>query len=346
MTAPTAERTQIGHDHQDVTQTAVRRAANEVQRAWREVAPDRLPGVYPTAILPVFVSAVTAGQIYAAALADPFVGQALSGTDESAAASVLPASFGGVTAGGMSVEWLAGALHVWLLENLLGGASTMDVHQAGLRRALTYVSTEINDAGRSAVQVAETAHPGAAGHERVVKLPACDRCVVLAGKFYRYSTGFLRHPRCDCTMVPVSREEWRDGRPENEPTALFHAMSEAEQNRRFGTANAEVIRMGGDISQVVNARRGMATVKVFGRNMQITTTGTTKRALYGGYEIRPDGSLRRRSDAELAKEPGRRYRTTKAPRLTPGEIFRLGDEFGWGRDELVRQLRRYAYLTR
>ncbi|MEV5542803.1 hypothetical protein AB0L13_38875 [Saccharopolyspora shandongensis] len=87
--------------------------------------------------------------------------------------------------------------------------------------ALTYASTEISDAARSAVQIAETAHPGAAGHERVVRLPACDRCIVLAGKFYRYSTGFLRHPRCDCTMVPVSRAGWRDGQPENTPAELF-----------------------------------------------------------------------------------------------------------------------------
>ncbi|WP_052371957.1 hypothetical protein [Amycolatopsis taiwanensis] len=346
MTAPTAERTEIAYDHQDATQAAVRRAADDVQQAWREVAPDQLTAAYPSEILPVFISAVTAGQIYVAALAEPFVDKAVSGTDESAVASVLPVSFGGVTAGGMSLDWLGTALRVWLLQNLLAGMSTTDAHQAGLRRALTYVSTEINDAGRSAVQVAETAHPGVAGHERVVRLPACDRCIVLAGKFYRYSTGFLRHPRCDCTMVPVTRADWRAGRPENDPTALFHAMSEAEQNRRFGTANAEVIRMGGDISQVVNARSGMATVKAFGRNLQITTTGTTTRAFYGGYEIRPDGSLRPRTDAELRKEPGRRYRTTKAPRLTPGEIFRLGDEFGWDRDELVRQLRRYAYLTR
>ncbi|MGI8311975.1 hypothetical protein [Saccharopolyspora hattusasensis] len=41
--------------------------------------------------------------------------------------------------------------------------STTDAHAAGLRRALTYVSTEINDAGRTATQVQETAHPAAAG---------------------------------------------------------------------------------------------------------------------------------------------------------------------------------------
>ncbi|WP_187764568.1 hypothetical protein [Saccharopolyspora spinosa] len=344
MTAPAIERAALGRDHQDATQLIVRRAADEVQRAWREVAPDALASAYPEAIEPAFVRAVGSAQVAAAALAGGFVDQALADTDEGAVASVVPASFGGVTAGGMSLDWLAKALHLWLLEQLLAGMSSMDAHQAGLRRALTYASTEISDAARSAVQIAETAHPGAAGHERVVRLPACDRCVVLAGKFYRYSTGFLRHPRCDCTMVPVSRAEWRDGKPGTEPGALFEQMSEAEQNRRFGTANAETIRMGGDIAQVVNARSGMATVKSFGRTLQVTTTGTTKRALYGGYEIRPDGSLRRRTDAELHKEPGRRYRTTKAPRLTPGEIFRLGDEFGWGREELVRQLRRYAYL--
>jgi hypothetical protein len=27
---------------------------------------------------------------------------------------------------------------------------------------------------------------------------------VLAGRVYRYSSGFLRHPNCDCTMIPTS----------------------------------------------------------------------------------------------------------------------------------------------
>ncbi|MGI8311976.1 hypothetical protein [Saccharopolyspora hattusasensis] len=127
MTAPTAERTEIGHEHQDATQAAVRRAANEVQQAWREVAPDRPLAAYPSAILPVFVAAITTGQIYAAALAQPFVDEALSGTNESAVASVLPASYSGVTAGGMSLEWLGNALFGWL-QDTCGRACPQRTH--------------------------------------------------------------------------------------------------------------------------------------------------------------------------------------------------------------------------
>jgi hypothetical protein len=344
MTVATGDATELAAAHTDATQVIVRRAAEAVQAAWRDVPPAQVAAQFGSRILPVLVGAITAGQGGAAALAQPYVDTAMDGTGDTAMADTVPASFAGMTAGGMTLDWLAGTLYAWLTQAIGAGMSATDASTAGLQRAITYVSTEINDAGRSATQVAETAHPGAAGHERVVHLPACDRCIVLAGKFYRYSSGFLRHPRCDCTMIPVSRQQWENGRPENTPDELFASMSEAEQNKRFGTANAETLRMGGDMAQVVNARAGMATVKAFGRNMQVTSYGTTKRALFGGYEIQADGTLRKRTDRELAHAPGKRYRVTKAPRLTPGEIFRLGDEFGWDREELVRQLRRFAYV--
>ncbi|MFJ7212656.1 hypothetical protein [Amycolatopsis sp. NPDC098790] len=35
-------------------------------------------------------------------------------------------------------------------------------------------------------------------------------CIILVGRPYRYSQGFRRHPRCDCTMTPVTREHWRE----------------------------------------------------------------------------------------------------------------------------------------
>lgn len=327
---------ELASAHTAATQVIVRRAAEQVQQRWRSVSPDQLTAGFRSQIVPVFIGAIMAGQGAAAALAAPYVDAAMADTGQSPVATLVPYSFAGATAAGLPLDWLSGVLLAWLTQALGAGMSTQDASVGGLQRAITYVSTEITDAGRSATQVAETAHPAVAGYERVVHLPACDRCIILAGKFYRYSTGFLRHPRCDCTMRPVTEAEWQAGQPQSTPLALFAAMSEEEQDRRFGTANAKVIRMGGDISQVVNARQGMQTVKVFGRDMQITTTGTTKRALFGSHEMTQDGQMR--------KLPGRRYRSVTTPRLTPGEIFRLGDEFGWDRDELIRQLQRFAYL--
>lgn len=327
---------ELASAHTAATQVIARRAAEQVQNRWRTVGPDQLAPQYRQMIAPLFIGAIMSGQLAAAALAQPYVDSAATGTGDSPVASVVPASFAGMTAGGLPLDWLAGVLYSWLTQALGSGMSTQDASTAGLQRAIMYVSTEINDASRAATQVAVTAHPAIAGYERVVHLPACDRCIVLAGKFYRYSSGFLRHPRCDCTMRPVTQSELDSGQPQSTPRQLFDAMTPTEQNQRFGTANAETIRLGGDISQIVNARQGMSTIQAFGRSIQITSSGTTKRALFGGYEITAGGELR--------KLPGNRYRTVTTPRLTPGEIFRLGDEFGWTRDELIRQLQRYAYL--
>jgi hypothetical protein len=332
----------------DATQAIVRRQVDTVQRAWRHGLAERdLESSFLARVAPIILAAIAQGQIDAAELARSYVDDAMDAADagpREAAPSVLPAAFSGATALGAPLVYLADVLLSRMLADIAAGMSLTDANLTGLRRALTVVGTEISDAGRTAAQVQMTADTRVAGHERVVKVPACDRCIVLAGKFYRYSSAFLRHPRCDCTMLPVTEQQWHEENPQNTPGALFDAMSEAEQNRRFGTANADAIRLGADISQVVNARQGMSTVQAFGRTVQVTTSGTTKRALYGGYEIREDGTLRKRADAELVKKPGRRYRVARAPRLTPGQIFRLGREFGWDREELVRQLRRFAYL--
>jgi hypothetical protein len=42
------------------------------------------------------------------------------------------------------------------------------------------------------------------GFVRRVNPPCCGRCAILAGRWYRYDSGFRRHPRCDCTLEPTS----------------------------------------------------------------------------------------------------------------------------------------------
>lgn len=63
------------------------------------------------------------------------------------------------------------------------------------------VKTQVADASRDAARVAMTARPGVQW-VRIVAPPCCQRCAVLAGRVYRYSQGFDRHPGCDCSMLP------------------------------------------------------------------------------------------------------------------------------------------------
>jgi hypothetical protein len=66
-----------------------------------------------------------------------------------------------------------------------------------------------------------------------------------------------RHPRCDCQHIPAREDMAGDLR--TDPGAYFRSLPEKEQDRLFTADGAQAIRHGADVSQVVNARRGMYT---------------------------------------------------------------------------------------
>lgn len=131
------------------------------------------------------------------------------------------------------------------------------------------------DAARAAETAATTAHPEVEGYVRMLNPPSCSRCIVLAGRFYRWNDGFSRHePTCDCRHIPVS--EAIAGDLTVNPSAYFWSLTPAEQDKTFGQAGAQAIRDGADITQVVNARRGMQVAQVGGRELLVSTEGTTR----------------------------------------------------------------------
>lgn len=107
------------------------------------------------------------------------------------------------------------------------------------------------------------------GYVRVVHGSACGRCIILAGRFYRWNQGFERHPNCRCeheaTTKPRSEGMFDD------PYKAFENMTPEQQAKAWGIDNAKAIREGADIYQVTNARRGMTKTRMF------TTEGMTKR---------------------------------------------------------------------
>lgn len=134
-------------------------------------------------------------------------------------------------------------------------------------------------------------------------------------------------------------------------------MSEADQNKYFTKAGAEAIRLGSDMAQVVNARRGarglsrpgrltsdeqkllrggrargrLDKVDVYGRRLEVTDEGTTRRGAAGKKLIAIGG------------ETGTgRARRAKVPRLMPEAVIDLA---GGDRDTAIRLLKRFGYLT-
>lgn len=196
------------------------------------------------------------------------------------------------------------------------GAAPSVALALGVERLSRIVVTQIADAGRQAGGVDIAARRGV-GYTRMVAGGACSRCIVLAGRFYRWNKGFLRHPRCLCKHVSTkagdTAEAYANGLIDD-PYEAFGRLSEAEQDRVFGVSNAQAIRDGADLSQVVNSRRGMTANGLF------TSEGTTKRG-----------------NASLLLKPGQR-------RLTPEGIYEQAERFGKDRAWTLDRLREHGYL--
>lgn len=151
------------------------------------------------------------------------------------------------------------------------------------------VASLVQDAGRTASAVDMVTRPKVTGYVRVVGGKSCARCAILAGRVYRYSTDFQRHPQCDCTMQPTTLSIGRDYT--TDPMEAFHAG----RIRGLSRADTKAINEGADISQVVNVRRKSAGLTV--QNSVIARAG----------RLTPAGIFRVASSREEAVTLMRRY---------------------------------------
>lgn len=303
---------QVAADHY-AGQTALAAGISaQVLEAWAEVDPDDAERSWLRQIVRRVRTLVVGGQLLSARRSAAYVGRALGVRPDPPrpVAQVRVDPLVDVASDGRPLVSLLMQPAVTTSRARREGRSRRESHILGAVQADMIVRTQIADAGRVAAGVRVTATP-TVGYVRIVDLPACSRCLVLAGRWYPHSQGFLRHPRCDCTMQPATRDQ-ADGQI-LDAAQLFEAMPEAEQDRVFGRDGAHAIRDGADIGRVVNARRGMYTASVGGRRVRATREATTRR-----------GGVRRRV------------------RLMPEAIYAIaaGD-----RDEAIRLLRVNGYLT-
>lgn len=288
-------------------------AARAARGAWGKVDRENPVPSWVGLLGPV-IAAVAGAQLAAAQGTEPWLMRLLGRDPDQAESDRLnPLSLAGLTGDGTP---LVQALQVpmWTTMRLLGqGVPIVQAMASGNALLSLMVRTAVADAGRAADQVGMVARPAVTSYIRVVEAGACSRCIVLAGREYGTSSGFARHPRCHCGMEPVTREHQPKAQ---DPQRVYDDMSATQRKAAFGEAAVKAIDQGADIGMVVNARRGMATATVFGRQVQATTESTTKRGL-------------------AAKTTPK-----NAPRLMPEEIFRQADD----RAHAVRLLRLYGYL--
>lgn len=118
------------------------------------------------------------------------------------------------------------------------------------------VATFVQDAGRTASAVDMARRPGVDGYVRVLNPPSCARCTILAGLFYRWSSGFRRHPLCNC-IHQMSTHQAAGGQ-----TVDVAAMVTAGLLTDISQAQSEAILAGHDPSQVVNTTSRAAGLTV------------------------------------------------------------------------------------
>jgi hypothetical protein len=339
MTVPAVDK---AHQAERAEQAAKTAAA--VRAVWGGVDPDDLEGSWLARAV-LAAELIRAGQLAAASTAEPWLTQTVG----EGAAEVAPEAAVAAT-GDLGVPLVYPLLIA--LNRIRRGFSTALSILSGAAFLEMVTRTLIADAGRIADMAGMIARPRVVSYVRVVHLPACARCVILAGREYTLSEGFLRHPRCDCTLAPRRPgDTWELSSPQQ----LFEQMAPAQQRKAFGAAGMEAIAAGADIAQVVNARRGMTTTKSYGRTVQATREGITRRGIAGARLITGDPTAMtapRGGRTQVVSQFTRRTRTgreqlvrlrgAKAPRLMPEEIYRQADG---DRDHAIRLLKRNGYIV-
>lgn len=252
------------------------------RRSWRKISLNQIRTSWAmqseglsVALGELQVRAATAGASYGA------MAMAQQGFYEPPQMFVNPQAFRGIASDGRDLASLLRAPQIGALQLIAQGVPTEAALAGGLGMLERIVRTQISDAGRAAASV-DVASRNRIGYVRMLNPPSCPDCLILAGRWYRYNQGFLRHPNCDCVHIPA--REAGSGDATTDPYSYFNSLSEAEQNKLLGAASAEAVREGSDIYQVVNAKRGRSLDKM------TTTEGTTRRGNFGRTgRLTPDG---------------------------------------------------------
>ena len=329
--------------------------ANQMLALWGRVGGSDISSAWG-AVAPMAAVLLARGQVQAAALADSYldgIAGAFGGVSF-AESPVQAAGYGGAASDGRNITGMLDAAVVASKRSVLTGASVPAALQAGGAVLRVIATSQVADAGRTAVAVAmftrdqpapayanpvkgpggrmyvkdgnghTVPHFRAQSYVRMVNAGACARCIILAGKKYHKQAPFLRHPHCHCTHIPV--DENLDDYPATDPKAYYDSLSEAERVKTFGKAGVKAIDDGADMNQIVNARQGIYTTD---SGQLATRMGTTKRGIYGS------------SQREFTKEgTTSKYSRTVQARLMPDEIFKIAPT----REDALRLLRHYRYI--
>lgn len=229
-------------------------------KLWRRVTADFAPSW--AEVRPAMLEVVQTGRLAAATTSTLYTPAVLAETNQVAAPAgrLNPAAFVRNAPDGRDMGSLLDESVIRARIAVRGGAPA----SAALETAGAWLSgtllTVMADTGRSVVGADIAQRPTLTGYVRMLNPPSCERCAILAGKWFRWNQGFLRHPRCDCRHIPASENVGSD--LTTDPYQYFNSLSKDEQTATFGRIESRAIRDGADIYRVVNIKgRGLATAK-------------------------------------------------------------------------------------
>lgn len=219
---------------------------------------------------PAIADVVHAGRLATATAAAAYLPAVLAETGQRGAAygAIAPEGFVTDAPDGRSVRGLLDETAIQAKMAVASGKTSSDaLLQAGQWMSGTLL-TVMADTGRAVVSADIAQRATITGYVRMLNPPSCRRCVILAGKWFRWNEGFLRHPKCDCRHIPS--EENMAGDLTTDPYAYFKSLSPEDRTKIFGQIESRAIDSGADIYRVVNighktangwTGRGLATAK-------------------------------------------------------------------------------------
>jgi len=313
-------------------------ARNEVRRLWRKVGNDFDGGW--ARISPQIFNVISEAQRQVAEGSVPYLAKlADETTDAPPEAELAPRSLVGVASDGRALESLSYGAVVTAGEAYNGGATTRQALKVGGNWLDAMTALQVADAARVATSIGACVRPEWGGYVRYLNPPSCSRCAVLAGKWFKWNAGFERHTRCDCQHFPAANSGYA------ESEGFIGNPDDAWRNghvKDLTKVQRQALEDGADLSQIINARRGMSTTTTIkGTRFDFTTEGVTRRGRYGRSEF--GGSLgynATRTGRSQGFIQNQVVRTSKRSRITPETIYRVATD----RADAIRLLRNYGYV--
>ena len=284
--------------------------ANNIQASWKSISRD-------------FLTLFSTIQTKSAETAIDASGMMLAeqGVYVTPHALANPNAFAGWAPSGLDIASYFQSPVFAALHAIRTGSSPLEALEYGRNLLVMLTSLAVMDTARQAESLDITSRPKV-GYVRVESATCCDRCMILAGKWFRFNEGFLRHPHCHGRHVPCSQGMAKQQGWISDPMEGFKSLSREEQDKRFGANYAQAIRDGADIYQVVNSKRGMRKVGK-GYTALTTSEGTTR---YGWASM------------QYAQQSGRRMKR----RLSIDGIYSLT---GGDREKTIAALKANGYFV-